>query len=38
MSRHVIIIIIIHTSISRVMFDELIGTGVMEFIVHFVLP
>ena len=32
------IIIIIHTSVSREMFDELIGTGVMEFIVHFVLP
>ena len=31
-------IIIIHTSVSREMFDELIGTGVMEFIVHFVLP
>ena len=30
--------IIIHTSVSREMFDEQIGTGVMEFIVHFVLP
>ena len=31
-------IIIIHTSVSREMFDELIGTGVMEFTVDFVLP
>ena len=36
MSRHGFLIII-HTSVSREMFDELIGTGVMEFIVHFVL-
>ena len=28
---------IIHTSVSREVFDELIGTGAMEFIVHFVL-